>query len=97
MAKSSLPRIDGTEAIQELPKEKPSVQTVAVDDETTNYQLNLAAFTGVNVSIKSRKHREMFRDLFRNLQDSGAQLDDGTYVTDKSKAVIWLIEHHMTN
>ena len=35
-----------------------------------------------------------FRDIQRRLQDSGETLADGSYVTNRARAIQWLIENH---
>lgn len=38
-------------------------------------------------------HRRILRDKLRQLQNEGAKLADGTEVSDKTKAVLWMLEH----
>jgi len=86
-----LPRIDGTEAMQQV---KQPVESRLTTESTTvnNYQTQLAAFKSVNANLP-RPHRELLRDTLRHLQDVGETLNDGTEVTDKTKVVLWLLEN----
>ena len=89
-----LPRIDGAAIVkqQQLPerlKERNQERAQTVD----GYQTQLAAFGNVNVNFKKREHQIMMRDTLRHLQDIGETLNDGTEVTDKTKAMIWLLEN----
>lgn len=95
MAKSSLPRIDGTEAIQELKPVEPKFEKT----ETQNlieecYVTSMAYVRRVDVLLPP-KHRKILSDLIRGLQDTGAKLDDGTDVTDKTKAFLWILENRI--
>ena len=46
------------------------------------------------VDVKlSRKHAVILRDKQRQLEDSGARLEDGTKVSDRTKAVLWMLEN----
>ena len=40
-------------------------------------------------------HRRILRDKLRILQDTGAKLQDGTEVSDKTKAVLWILENEV--
>jgi hypothetical protein len=88
-----LPRIDDAAIVkQQLPerlKERNQDHAQSVD----GYQTQLAAFVNVNVNLKKREHQMMMRDALRYLQDRGETLNDGTEVTDKTKAMIWLLEN----
>lgn len=86
-----LPRIDGTETIQQL---KPTTDCIkrAENIPSDNYQTQLAAFKNVNAHLP-RPHQELLRDTLRHLQDVGETLNDGTEVTDKTKVVLWLLEN----
>ena len=89
MAKSSLPRIDGTEAIQEL---RPP---------TTKKLENPPASEGYiprNVDVRmSRAQARILRDKLRTLQDSGAKTADGKPVNNRAQAVRWIIENLVTS
>lgn len=41
------------------------------------------------------KHRKILSEKIRQLQDTGARLQDGTHVTDKTKAILWIIENEV--
>lgn len=48
------------------------------------------------VDIKlPRAHAEILRDKLRQLQDTGAKLADGTMVSDRTKAVLWILENEV--
>ena len=48
----------------------------------------------VDVRLPMR-HRHILRDKLRKLQDSGATLEDGTQVSDKTKAILWILENEV--
>lgn len=95
MAKSLLPRIDGTELVQEM---KPVEQKVEKTEKQTLteecYVTSMAYVRRVDVLLPP-KHRKILSDKIRKLQDEGAKLDDGTEVTDKTKAVLWILENEV--
>ena len=65
-----------------------------VPNDEDNYQMTMAAFVRVDVKLPI-PHRVILRDKLRKLQDSGAKLQDGTEVTDKTKAVLWILENEV--
>ena len=79
-----LPRIDGTEAIQQL-------QPVATKLE------NPPASEGYiprNVDVRmSRAQARILRDKLRTLEDSGAKTADGKPVNNRAQAVRWILEN----
>ncbi len=85
-----LPRIDGTEVIQKLKPEERKPEHVQTGNGS--YRDQLAAFRNVNANLP-REHQVLMRDTLRHLQDVGETLNDGTEVTDKTKAVLWLLEN----
>jgi hypothetical protein len=90
MAKSSLPSVDvvetGTEAI--------TVQPVFVIDQRTAEQVEGFVTREVYAKKLTRKQGRKLTDKCRELMDSGATLEDGKHVTNKSMVVKWLIENH---
>lgn len=40
-------------------------------------------------------HAEILRDKLRQLQDTGARLKDGTMVSDRTKAMLWIFENEV--
>jgi hypothetical protein len=60
-----------------------------------NYVTSMAHVRRVDVVLPPR-HRKILSDKIRKLQDEGARLDDGTEVTDKTKAVLWILENEVT-
>lgn len=92
----TLPSVDST------PQKRNPVQSTQsrvaterpVPKEEDNYQMSMAAFVRVDVKLPIA-HRVILRDKLRKLQDSGAKLQDGTEVTDKTKAVLWILENEV--
>lgn len=87
-----LPRIDGTETIQPLKPVDQKIEQPAQPEE--NYVTSMAHVRRVDVVLPP-KHRKILSDKIRKLQDEGARLDDGTEVTDKTKAVLWILENEV--
>ena len=87
-----LPRIDGTETIQQLKPVEQKVEHSVPPEE--NYVTSMAHVRRVDVVLPP-KHRKILSDKIRKLQDEGARLDDGTEVTDKTKAVLWILENEV--
>ena len=87
-----LPRIDGTETVRELRPVEQKVEHSAPPEE--NYVTSMAQVRRVDVVLPP-KHRKILSDKIRKLQDEGARLDDGTEVTDKTKAVLWILENEV--
>ena len=88
-----LPRIDGTETVRELRPVEQKIEQPAPPEE--NYVTSMAHVRRVDVVLPPR-HRKILSDKIRKLQDEGARLDDGTEVTDKTKAVLWILENEVT-
>mgnify|MGYP006321148897 CR=1 FL=1 len=86
MAKGNLPRIDGAPApAQQQEPEPPRKQEHAPIAE---------GYLPRRVDVKMpRHHAKILRDKLRHLQDSGARLMDGTLVSDRTKAVLWIMEN----
>lgn len=95
MAKGQLPRIDATDSVQQS---RLALQTLHVAESTpcpeANYATSMAHVRRVDVLLPL-KHRKILSDKIRKLQDSGATLEDGTEVTDKTKAVLWILENEV--
>jgi len=87
MAKNSLPSVDGG-PVRERPQMavKQQVQPIV---ESPPY---MARRVDVKLPLK---HREILHAKLRQLQDSGACLQDGTEVSDKTKAVLWILENEV--
>jgi hypothetical protein len=85
MAKGNLPRIDGVpvQVQQELePVRKQEHAPIA------------EGYLPRRVDVKLPKyHARVLRDKLRQLQDDGARLRDGTIVSDRTKAMLWIIEN----
>lgn len=89
MAKGQLPRIDDAPPRQQQaqPPEERKPQHAPIVD----------GFLPRRVDVKmSRQHATILRDKLRQLQDIGARLKDGTIVSDKTKAVLWILENEVT-
>jgi hypothetical protein len=88
MAKGHLPRIDGAPEPQQQPAEPPRKQ---------EHTPIVEGYLPRRVDVKMpRHHAKILRDKLRQLQDSGARLMDGTLVSDRTKAVLWIIENEVT-
>lgn len=88
MAKqNTLPSVENARPPMNATKNVEPKQT-----EVEGYQMRLASFRRVDVKLP-HKHRVILRDKLRALQDGGARLADGTAVTDKTKAVLWILEN----
>lgn len=89
MAKSSLPRIDGTETIQELRTPAPKKLENPPASE---------GYIPRNVDVRmSRAQARILRDKLRTLEDSGAKTADGKPVNNRAQAVRWIIENLVTS
>lgn len=93
MKKGNLPRIDDAPIIEQ-PKLKPVAQAAIEAVENIAHSRTLRHVRRVDV-ILPMKHREILSAKIRKLQDDGATLADGTEVTDKTKAVLWIIENEV--
>ncbi len=87
-----LPRIDGTETIQ---------QPKPVEQRPTQKKLeNPPASEGYiprNVDVRmSRAQARILRDKLRTLQDTGAKTADGKPVNNRAQAVRWILENEVT-
>jgi hypothetical protein len=88
MAKNSLPSVDSGTAVQTV---KAEVAVVATKDVEI-----VEGYLPRRVDVKlPLKHRRILRDKLRQLQDTGARLEDGTEVSDRTKAVLWILENEV--
>ena len=86
---SKLPSVDDApRKLQAKAPEKP------VPQNTTNPISEGYLPRRVDVRLPMR-HRHILRDKLRKLQDSGATLEDGTQVSDKTKAILWILENEV--
>jgi hypothetical protein len=91
MAKSQLPRIDGEQLRQQ---ELPPVATKLENPPASEgYDRTLRYASTLSIKRLSNQHRKAFCNIIRRLQDTGARLQDGSSVTDKTKAFLWMIEN----
>ena len=71
----------------------------SADGDHRSTQQNPAIYEGYmarRVDVKlPLKHRKILHDKMRQLQDAGAKLEDGTEVSDKTKAVLWILENEV--
>jgi hypothetical protein len=71
-----------------------ALQNVTSQEPEENYVTSMAHVRRVDVLLPP-KHRKILSDKIRKLQDAGAKLEDGTEVTDKAKAVLWILENEV--
>jgi hypothetical protein len=87
MAKQNLPSIDGTATQQ--PKQQQDLKP-----QKQEHAPIVEGYLPRRVDVKMpRHHAKILRDKLRQLQDAGARLADGTMVSDRTKAVLWIIEN----
>ena len=83
-----LPRIDGTETIQQP---RPAV-AAKLDNPPAS-----EGYIPRNVDVRmSRAQARILRDKLRTLEDSGAKTADGKPVNNRAQAVRWIIENLVT-
>lgn len=88
MAKGNLPRIDGEQP--EPNRVKPEMEIITKPGEA------IEGYVPRRVDVKLPiKHRTILHKKLRQLQDEGATLEDGTEVSDKTKAVLWILENEV--
>lgn len=87
---SKLPSVDDApRKLQAKPQELKPIR-----QNTTNP--NSEGYLPRRVDVKlPLKHRVILRDKLRKLQDAGATLADGTAVSDKTKAILWILENEV--
>ena len=91
MSTMTLPSVD--QSVKQQPRRAQKQREIDEPQEgTPGYSASLAAFRRIDLRLPIR-HRAIMRDKLRQLQDSGAKLADGTEVTDKTKAVLWILEN----
>jgi len=92
MAKSNLPSVDSpAKAEHQEPRQRPAQQQIVEHDP-----IIAEGYMPRRVDVKlPMAHRRILRDKLRILQDSGARLQDGTEVSDKTKAVLWILENEV--
>lgn len=72
---------------------QPSVQS---KEQKQSETIVVAGYMARRIDVKlPMKHREILHKKLRQLQDSGARLADGTEVSDKTKAVLWILENEV--
>lgn len=87
MAKSSLPGVNeykdnAVSKPMELPNQPPS-----------NFQADCHVSKVVDVRMTGTQAIK-FKSILRHLEDSGAKLSDGSFVNNKRRAALWLIENY---
>jgi hypothetical protein len=89
MAKSSLPRIDGSEPQQQTRREPPAAAEVQSVPASEGYIPR-------NVDVRmTRVQARILRDKLRQLQDAGARTADGKHVDNRAQAVRWILENEV--
>lgn len=88
---SKLPSVD--DAPPRKPQAKPQ-ELKPVKQDSTNPISEGYLPRRVDVKLPMR-HRHILRDKLRKLQDAGATLEDGTQVSDKTKAILWILENEV--
>jgi hypothetical protein len=86
-----LPRIDGTEVVQQ-PRAQVQKQ-LENPPASERYSQTLIYASTLSIKRMPKTHRDAFCDIIQRLQNNGARLQDGTAVTDKTKAFLWMIEN----
>lgn len=90
MAKQSLPSVD------DATMKPPSVSKVVAEFSKPGPAPIAEGYVPRRVDVKlPMKHRMILHKKLRQLQDSGARLEDGTEVSDKTKAVLWILENEV--
>jgi hypothetical protein len=80
-----LPRIDGTEVVQQP---RPQVATKLENPPASE------GYIPRNVDVRmSRAQAKILRDKLRALQDTGAKTADGKPVNNRAQAVRWILEN----
>lgn len=89
MAKQSLPSVDDGPQVKQ-PQQQQKAEPVAVT------AVIVEGYMARRVDVKlPMKHREILHKKLRKLQDAGAKLQDGTEVSDRTKAVLWILENEV--
>jgi hypothetical protein len=86
-----LPRIDGEQPRQQ--ELQPVATKLENPPASEGYNRTLIYASTLSIKRLSKPHRNAFCDIIRRLQDNGARLQDGSAVTDKTKAFLWMIEN----
>jgi hypothetical protein len=91
MANQSLPSVDGGVPSRHVLRKHPSKPTEAQEPAAVS-----EGYLSCRVDVKmSLKHAAILRDKQRQLEDSGAQLEDGTFVSDRTKTMLWILENEV--
>jgi hypothetical protein len=90
-------------SVDTQPQQKPQrpLKPVAKAPERSGEPMQtgeqITGYVRRRVDVKMpRHHAKILRDKLRQLQDAGARLMDGTIVSDRTKAVLWIIENEVT-
>ena len=89
MTNQSLPSVDAGPVSRQQAKKPPAktAEPEAVAEGYLSRRLDLKM---------GRKHAVILRDKLRLLEDSAAQLEDGTFVSDRTKAMLWILENEVS-
>lgn len=91
---ASLPSVDAPNQKQKEPRRQQSVLPVSKPEP--QQEPIAEGYLPRRVDVKlSRKHAAILRDKLRTLEDAGAKLEDGTFVSDRTKAVLWILENEV--
>ena len=91
MNQKTLPTINDTPT---KPKAKQKQAPVEVPASEA-YSRTLRHVASLSIKRVPMKHRVILSQKIRDLQDVGARLADGTVVTDKTKAFLWIVENEV--
>jgi len=89
MAKQLLPSVDDVPTVKQSQVQQRAEPVAAAAAIVEGY---MARRVDVKLPLK---HRMILHKKLRKLQDSGAKLQDGTEVSDKTKAVLWILENEV--
>jgi hypothetical protein len=91
-----LPRIDGTEVVQQpRPQIQKQLETPPEVKEVVGHSRTLRHVMSLSIKKLPMRHREILSKKINQLLDADARLMDGSYVTNKSAAILWIIENEV--
>jgi hypothetical protein len=98
-----LPRIDEPQRPErpDTASHKPNVMSVARLEnppdakEPVGHSRTLRHVMSLSIKKLPMRHREILSKKINQLLDADARLMDGSYVTNKSAAILWIIENEV--
>lgn len=100
MAKSKLPSVDDVKAtpevvpVVEAATEKPNPATIVLTLEIPSCAIPQSGYVARRADVRlTRSQAATLRGITRGLQDSGATLANGRYVTTATHAIQWVLEN----